>query len=337
MAQPPTVSTMTHQQRPPYDPELAPALAASPLPQTVTVDMVGALRASPFSPPVDDLLASRAIDRVERTFPGPDGQIAVTVFRPRGGSESRPGILFLHGGGMIIGDRFAGIEELLDWTETHGAVSVTVEYPLAPEHPDPAPVEAAYAALLWTAAHSDALGIDLQRLMIAGSSAGAGIAAGVALMARDRGGPALIAQLLGSPMLDDRNDTVSSRQYSQTGSWSRESNHTGWTALLGGRRGTEQVSPYAAPARALDLSGLPPTFVDVGSAEVFRDEAVAYASALWAAGVQAELHVWAGGFHMFHGPAPTAAVSVAAVANRAHWVSRILRTSAPTPTSGEGS
>jgi acetyl esterase/lipase len=321
----PTKVTGPSLRRPPYDPELAMALDASPLPQTVTLDMVAGLRANPFSPPVDDLLASRAIDREDHTLAGPDSDLQVTVFRPRAASGARPGILFLHGGGMIIGDRFTGIEELLKWTEWHGAVSVTVEYPLAPEHPDPAPVEGAYAALLWTTEHSAALGIDPGRLMIAGSSAGAGIAAGVALMARDRGGPALIAQMLNSPMLDDRNETVSSHQYTGTGSWSRESNDMGWDALLGDRRRSEHVSAYAAPARALDVSGLPPAFVDVGSAEVFRDEAVAYASALWAGGVQAELHVWAGGFHMFHGPAPAAAVSVAAVAARADWVGRTLR------------
>jgi acetyl esterase/lipase len=316
--------TATAINRPPYDRELAPALDASPLPQTVTVDMVETLRANPFSPPVETLLAGRPIDRTEHRIAGPDGEILATVFSPREAAGSRPGILFLHGGGMIIGDRFTGIDELLDWTEEHRAVSVTVDYPLAPEHPDPAPVEAAYAALLWTVEHSKDLGIDPSRLMIAGSSAGAGIAAGVALMARDRSGPTLIAQLLNSPMLDDRNDTVSSRQYTQTGSWSRESNETGWDALLGDRRHTTQVSPYAAPARAGDLSDLPPAFIDVGSAEVFRDEAVGYASELWAAGVQAEMHVWAGGFHMFHGPAPTAAVSKAAIATRADWVRRTL-------------
>ena len=330
-------TTTATRPRPPYDPELAPTLDASPLPQTVTIDMVQGLRANPFTPPVDDLLASHAIDREDHSIAAPGGDLTVTVFRPRGVTGLRPGIVFLHGGGMIIGDRFSGIEELLHWTERHGAVSVTVEYPLAPEHPDPAPVEGAYAALLWTAANSDDLGIDGERLMIAGSSAGAGIAAGVALLARDRGGPALIAQMLGSPMLDDRNETVSSHQYTQTGSWSRESNDTGWNALLGDRRGTELVSQYASPARALDLSGLPPAFIDVGSAEVFRDEAVAYASALWAAGVQAELHVWAGGFHMFHGPAPTAAVSVAAVATRADWMSRTLRTAALARSQGDGS
>jgi acetyl esterase/lipase len=320
-----TSTTVAEQVRPPYDPELEVALNALPLPPKVTLEMVDALRANPFGPPIDDLLAGRAITREDHTFAGPDGDITATVFRPHGATGARPGIYFLHGGGMIIGDRFTGVDELLSWTEEHGVVSVSVDYPLAPEHPDPAPVEGAYAGLLWVAENSADLGIDLSRLMIAGSSAGAGIAAGVALMARDRGGPALVAQMLNSPMLDDRNDSVSARQYSGTGSWSRESNDTGWDALLGERRRSALVHPYAVPARATDLTGLPPAFIDVGSAEVFRDEAVAYANSLWAAGVQAELHVWGGGFHMFHGPAPTAAVSVAAVGTRADWVRRTLR------------
>jgi acetyl esterase/lipase len=125
-------------------------------------------------------------------------------------------------------------------------------------------------------------------------------------------------------MLDDRDNTVSTLQYSGTGSWSRESNTTGWTALLSDLRGTEAVSPYSAPARAEDLSGLPPAFIDVGSAEVFRDEDVTYASRLWAAGVQAELHVWAGGFHIFDGAAPAVALSAAALAARTAWVRRTL-------------
>jgi acetyl esterase/lipase len=146
----------------------------------------------------------------------------------------------------------------------------------------------------------------------------------VALLARDRQGPTALAQLLMSPMLDDRDQSVSSHQYSQTGSWSRESNDTGWNALLGERRKTDAVSIYAAPARAGDLSGLPPAFIDVGSAEVFRDEDVAYADRLWASGVQAELHVWAGGFHIFDGAVPTAALSVAALDARTAWVRRTL-------------
>jgi hypothetical protein len=134
-----SMSTSTTTARPPYDPELEPALAASPLPQTVTLDMVGALRGAAFGPSVDDLLAGRPLDRQDVTFAGPDGDLTATVIRPRGTTGARPGIYFLHGGGMIIGDRFTGIDELLAWAEEHGAVAVTLEYPLAPEHPDPAP------------------------------------------------------------------------------------------------------------------------------------------------------------------------------------------------------
>ncbi|MYX20473.1 alpha/beta hydrolase fold domain-containing protein, partial [Streptomyces sp. SID8380] len=155
-------------------------------------------------------------------------------------------------------------------------------------------------------------------------SAGGGLAAGVALAARDRGGPALLGQLLMCPMLDDRNDTPSAVQMAGTGLWDREANHMGWTALLGERRGGPDVSPYAAPARAVDLAGLPPAFVDVGSAETFRDEDVAYASRLWACGVQTELHVWPGGFHGFDGIAPQAALSQTARTTRTEWLRRLL-------------
>ncbi|ABH00457.1 possible lipase (plasmid) [Rhodococcus jostii RHA1] len=196
---------------------------------------------------------------------------------------------------------------------------VTVEYRLAPEFPDPYPVEDSYAALVWIAEHAADLG-DQDRILIVGASAGAGVAAGTALLARDRSGPRLTGQLLIGPMIDDRDRTVSTTQYEGMPPWDRNSNRMGWTALLGDRRGTDDVSIYAAPSRAVDLSGLPPAFIDCGSAEVFRDEDVAYASALWAAGVQAELHVWAGGIHGFDFMTPDAAISRAARAARDGWV-----------------
>lgn len=125
-------------------------------------------------------------------------------------------------------------------------------------------------------------------------------------------------------MLDDRDSTVSTGQFDGVGTWSRGSNVTGWSALLGDRRGSENVSIYAAPARAVDLSGLPPTYIDCGSAEVFRDEDVAYATSIWSAGGQAELHVWAGGFHGFDVFAPDSEVSAQAVATRKNWITRVL-------------
>ncbi|WAZ26717.1 alpha/beta hydrolase [Streptomyces cinnabarinus] len=310
--------------RPPYDPELGTLLANSPLPAAITPDMIEPLRAAPFTAPIEEVLATRALDHEVVTVPGPDGELTASVFTPRGKTTAGPGIYFLHGGGFIIGDRFTGIVNILDYAIEHNAVVVSLDYRLAPEHPDPAPVEDAYAGFIWTAAHAADLGIDPERILLAGTSAGGGLAAGVALLARDRQGPKALAQMLMSPMIDDRDQTVSTLQYTGTGSWSRESNTTGWTALLGDRRATDTVSPYASPARAADLSGLPPAFIDVGSAEVFRDEDVAYASRLWAAGVQVELHVWAGGFHIFDGAAPAAALSRAALAAREAWVRRTL-------------
>lgn len=125
-------------------------------------------------------------------------------------------------------------------------------------------------------------------------------------------------------MLDDRNDTVSGHQMAGVGLWDRTANETGWTALLGERRGGPDVSPYAAPARATDLSGLPPAFLDVGSSETFRDEVVDYALRIWQSGGVTELHVWPGGFHGFDGLAPRAAVSQAARTAQPGWLRRLL-------------
>jgi acetyl esterase/lipase len=248
----------------------------------------------------------------------------VSIFARRTHTAPGPGIYHTHGGGMIIGDRFTGIDVMLDWVDRFDAVCVSVEYRLAPEFTDPYPVEDCYAGLVWTAEHAVELGIDPDRLIIAGGSAGGGLAAGTTLLTRDRQGPSLLGQVLIYPMIDDRNDTISAQQIDGVGVWDRVSNDTGWTALLGDRRGTEDVSIYAAPARATDLSGLPPAFIDVGTAEVFRDEDVAYASTIWACGGVAELHVWPGGFHGFDLMAPHTALAQAMTAARTAWVQRLL-------------
>jgi len=312
--------------RPPYDPELAAILAdaGDRIPTaTMTLDMVPMMRqATPID--VDNaMLAAAGLARRDLAIEGYEGaEIGVSVIARADHSGIGPGILHTHGGGMVAGNRMTGMHILLPWIVAHDAVVVTVDYRLAPEFPDPYPVEDCHAALVWTAKHAAELGIDPGRLTIAGVSAGGGLAAGTALLARDRGGPRLAGQILLCPMLDDRDRTVSTLQC-ETGLWDRASNRMGWTALLGDRRGTDDVSIYAAPARATDLSGLPPAFIDCASAEVFRDEDVAYASALWAAGVQAELHVWPGGFHGFDMFAD-AALSKAAIAARNAWVARHL-------------
>jgi acetyl esterase/lipase len=172
--------------------------------------------------------------------------------------------------------------------------------------------------------HAPEIDGDADRIVVAGASAGGGLAAGVALLARDRSEPRLLGQLLMSPVLDDRFVTPSSRELDGEGIWDATSNTTGWDALLCERRGGGGVSSYAAPARATDLAGLPASFVDVGSVETFRDEDIDYAARLLQAGVQCELHVWPGGFHGFDAMAPQAALSQTASATRAAWIRRLL-------------
>ncbi|UOX91171.1 alpha/beta hydrolase [Amycolatopsis sp. FBCC-B4732] len=305
---------------PTYDPELAALLPAltGQVPVGMTADQLALYRALPF-PTIDEQIGDRPVTWADHTIPGYGGAgITVSVIERADGRRSGLGIYHAHGGGMVMADRFASVHPLIDWVLEHDAVAVTVEYRRAPEHPDPVPVEDCYAGLKWTAA------LGFGRLVVFGGSGGAGLAAGTALLARDRGGPAIAGLLLQCPMLDDRNETVSAREYDGVGVWDRTSNLTAWTMVLGDRRGTGDVSPYAAPARATDLGGLPPVFVDAGAVEVFRDEAVAFASAVWAAGGEAELHVWGGAFHGFHDIAPESAVAKACVAARESWLRRLL-------------
>jgi acetyl esterase/lipase len=315
---------------PPFDPELAPALRIinellPPLgPETLAIMRAGI----PGLEPVDNETLARggAFLVEERTVPGPAGapDIALLICRPAAATAPTPAIYHTHGGGMVMGDNRTGLEDQLNLAQSIGAAVVSVEYRLAPEAPHPAPVEDCYAGLVWTAQHADDLNIDPDRIVIAGASAGGGLAAAVVLLARDRQGPALLGQMLLCPMLDDRNDTPSATQMAGIGVWSQADNEFGWGALLGPARGTDGVSPYAAPARAADLSGLPPAFIDVGSAETFRDEDVAYASRIWQAGGRAELHVWPGGFHGFDIMAPDAVVSQDARNARHVWLRRLF-------------
>lgn len=314
--------------RPPFDPQLEAPLAVirGQMPDVLTTDLLPALRPN-F---VTDQEALRArmttlgLSRRDITVPGHLGdEIVLTVIARNDHTGRGPGIYHTHGGGMMLGDRLGGVEVFFGAIERHDAVLVSVEYRLAPEFPDPYPVEDCFAGLVWMATHANELGIDPSRILIGGGSAGGGLAAGAALLARDRGGPHLLGQVLMCPMLDDRDATVSTKQIDGVGLWDRAANIVGWTALLGDRKGTRDVSIYAAPARATNLSNLPSTYIDCGSAEVFRDEDVAYATKLWEAGVQAELHVWAGGFHGFEMLAD-AIVSRAATTARESWLDRVL-------------
>ena len=317
----------------PFDSELAAALGVirDRMPATFTAEVLPMLRTAQAEMAElsdEQLSLDGTFDVSERLVPGPAGapDVSLLICRPAAATTAVPALYFIHGGGMIMGtNRGQGITDILDSAAQLGVAVVSVEYRLAPEHPHPAPVEDCYAGLVWTVEHADELGIDPNRIVVSGASAGGGLAAATALLARDRSGPALIGQLLLCPMLDDRNNSYSTRQMAGLGIWDRSFNQVGWTALLGDAQGEPDASAYAAPARETDLSGLPPAFVDVGSAETFRDEAVDYASRIWRAGGVAELHVWPGGFHGFAGMAPQAALSQAATAASRDWLRRIFR------------
>ena len=264
------------------------------------------------------------ITTADRQVPGPDGEVFVRIYQPEERPDTLPALLWIHGGGYVLGS-----VERDDLLATHLAkvaqcVVVSVEYRLAPEHPFPAPVEDCYAALKWLATHTDELGVEPSRIAIGGASAGGGLAAGLALLTRDRGEVELAFQLLIYPMIDDRNVSPASETQPDTFVWTRENNRMGWHAYLGREPGGADVSPYAAAARASDLTGLAPAYIPVGDLDLFLDENIEYAQRLLAAGVPTELHVYPGGYHGFNGFAPGAEIAQRFNNERDEALKRIL-------------
>lgn len=232
-------------------------------------------------------------------------------------AASPPGsaALFLHGGGLIMGWHRSYDMLARTYVASSGVPLLSVHYRVAPEHPYPTPVEDCYTALLWLATHAMDLGVDPGRIAVMGGSAGGGLAASVALLARDRGGPPLAQQLLLAPMLDDRTAHLDPRPHPYL-TWDYDDNVTAWGAYLGDMAGSDDVSPYAAPARADDLSDLPPAYIDVGGLDIFCDEILTYARRLMAAGVPTEFHVHAGAPHGFEMFAPQTDVALRAMEDR---------------------
>jgi acetyl esterase/lipase len=244
-----------------------------------------------------------------------DGAKILLRWYAKTGAAPGPAALYLHGGGMILGNVALYDGPIARYVSATGVPMLAADYRLAPEHPHPAPVEDAYLGLLWLHEHAAELGVDPARIAVMGDSAGGGLAAAVALLARDRRGPALARQILVFPMLDDRT-TAPDPELAPFVAWSYEDNLTAWTALLGDRIGGPDVSPYAAPARATDLAGLPPAYVEVGQLDVFRDEDLAYAQRLSAAGVDVEFHLHPGAPHEFDTYGWDTAVARRALADR---------------------
>ena len=248
----------------------------------------------------------------DRQVPGPRGapQVMVRLYRPAALPDNAPALYWIHGGGMVLGSVEMNEAYCGGLADRLNAVIASVEYRLAPEHPYPAPLDDCYAGLSWLAGATDELGVDPTRIAIGGASAGSGLAAGLALLARDRGEVEVCFQFLVYPMLDDRNSTRSSHAIRDSRVWNRDTNHVGWNAYLSGQAGTEGIDAYAAPARSDDLSGLPPAYICVGTMDLFVDEDIAYAQALLAAEVPVELHVYPGAFHGSPNSIPNASLSV---------------------------
>jgi len=242
---------------------------------------------------------------------GPVGapEVFVRIYTPVERIPELPALVWLHGGGHVLGSvaqddliarRLCAVGE---------CVVVSVDYRLAPEHPFPAGLEDAHAALVWLAANAREFGVDSERIAVGGASAGGGLAAGLAQLARDRAQVAVSFQMLIYPMLDNLTTAAEDVEHPDTHVWTRENNRMAWRAYLGETAMNSPISPYAAPARAEDLSGLPPAYIPVGDMDLFLHENISYAERLMSAGVRAELRVYPGGFHGFNGFAPGAAIS----------------------------
>jgi acetyl esterase len=280
-----------------YDPELA--LVVPLLPPVDITDVIVA-RAS-----LDDMVASSSTSFEESSLEienydvgGHDGDpdVAVRVFRSRRATGAVPALLYLHGGGFVVGNVASEQDNAATLASTLDIVVASVEYRLAPEHPYPAGLHDCVAALQWLSEHADEIGVDPARIGVYGSSAGGGLAAALALFCRDHGGPALGFQFLAIPVLDDRLETQSMRTFVDTPEWNRPSAELSWRYYLGSAT-TGEVSPYAAPARARDLKDLPPAYVSTMEFDPLRDEGILYALALLDAGVSVELHSYPGTFH----------------------------------------
>jgi len=305
------------------DPQLVALLDIFPT-VALSAETLPDMRTRQLPLPIDPAAVERT-RMTTRTVPGPKGapDINLIVYRPIEASGDLPCIYHIHGGGYVGGTAESMEGPHRSIVADIGCVLVTVNYRLAPETPFPGPVEDCYAGLRWLFANNAELGVDKARVGVMGESAGGGLAAALALLARDRGEYALAFQHLIYPMLDDR--TAVGEQHPFTGEyiWTPANNHFGWSSLLGHEPGAPHVSPYASPARAESLAGLPPTYVSTGSLDLFLEEDLEYARRLLREGVPVELHVYPGGFHAFDF-APFAAVSAQATRDNLAALRRAL-------------
>jgi acetyl esterase/lipase len=291
------------------DPEVAAVLDSVPALDIADIPRARAEREELAAAGLARWRPSGRVHVAETTVPGLGGEpdVRVRVHRPVEPAADAPALLWVHGGGHVLGST-AQDDPMLDHlvSET-GCVAFAVDWRRAPEDPYPAALHDCYAALGWVHREAAALGVDPARVVVAGASSGGGLAAGLVLLARDRREHPVAGQVLIYPMLDDRHVTASSRAVTDERVWNDRSNRLAWAAYLSGV--TDPVPPYAAPSRAADLAGLPPTWILTAELDLFVDEDVDYARRLMDAGVSTELHVYRGAVHGFELFAPDATVS----------------------------
>jgi acetyl esterase/lipase len=300
------------------DPDAATALADFPLDLgSLSDETLPQIRAAMAALPPLEL--SDRVTRVDHQTP--DG-VVVRLHRPVGVEGALPCVYWMHGGGLVLGSSTGDDARFDHWCQVFGCTGASVEYRLAPETPYPGPLEDCYGGLRWLSDNAADLGVDRTCLGIGGASAGAGLAAGLALLARDRAEISVAFQLLVYPMIDDRQITPSSQWVDPI--WPPNANHYGWSAYLGAAKGGTDVSAYAAPARATDLSGLPPTLITVGAIDGFSDEDIDYAVRLRHAGVPTELHVYPGMPHGFDSLLPDLPLAQRAKRDMEDWLAAQL-------------
>ncbi|KAK1143485.1 hypothetical protein N8T08_006291 [Aspergillus melleus] len=309
-----------------YDPEFSKAaawllsdLASSPAPAIHDVQSRRIGITAKYAAMFEKLPAASDVEQTVHQIQSYDGKpIAVYRFAKKAPASTAPGpaVLHTHGGGKIQGDVELFTKMLALQVQRTGVQVFSVDYRLAPENPHPTPTEDCYAGLAWVYEHAEEFGVDRSRIATMGESAGGNLAAALALMARDRGlSPPLAKQILIYPMLDDRT-TTPIPPLEPLALWNNNDNITAWTALLGNDIGTDKVSPYAAPARATSVEGLPSTYIDVGELDIFRDEDIAFAARIAAANIPLEFHVYPGLPHAFEVYAPEIEATKRAVADR---------------------
>lgn len=328
--------------RPIYDPILASALGldSALLPEDFDLDLLRGVAKGDsdqycshgeYISNAETILRDKPhLQHSEYSIPGPDNNaVILSVFARPDTGYPRPALYHIHGGGMVSGDRFTAVTPVIDLLEGVGidCVLISVEHRLSPETRAPGPAEDCYAGLVWVSENAARLGIDPASIVVFGVSGGGASAAAICLMARDRKVPAIPikAQMLYSPLLDDQCNHLSDRQFE----YGNPSNTTWirsiWDLVLGDARGSDTITSYQVPARATDLSNLPPAYIDASECEVFRDSSVAYASKMWRGGSTCELHIWPGawhGFDMLNNPdVPLVQMANAAKSN---WFKRVM-------------